>query len=81
MEPQDIFLFFTDGLYEINASTGEEFGQERLLEAVRSRIHLPVDKLFDELLTEARQFSDDKEFDDDVCLVAFEVGHLERSRT
>ena len=78
MAPNDLFLFFTDGLYEIDNEAQEEYGQERLLEAVRQRIHSPADKLFDDLLAEARAFGKRDEFDDDVCLVAFEVTRLEK---
>jgi sigma-B regulation protein RsbU (phosphoserine phosphatase) len=72
----DVLLLFTDGLFEINDATQEEFGQDRLLAAVQKRIHLPPDKLFDELLAEVRQYAGD-EFIDDVCLVAAEVTRLE----
>jgi phosphoserine phosphatase RsbU/P len=80
MAANDLFLLFTDGVYEINAETEEEFGQERLLKAVQQRSHLPPDKLFDELLAEARAFAQREDFDDDVCLVACEVTRLEKGR-
>ena len=80
MAPQDVFLFFTDGLYELTGESEEEFGQERLLEAVRARDQMPPEKLFDELLGEARGFANRQEFDDDVCLVALEVDRLEKGR-
>jgi phosphoserine phosphatase RsbU/P len=80
MAANDLFLLFTDGVYEINAETEEEFGQERLLKAVQQRSHLPPDKLFDELLGEARAFAQREDFDDDVCLVACEVTRLEKGR-
>jgi len=76
LDPNDVLLFFTDGLFEINGETQEEFGQERLLAAVQKRMHLPPEKLFDELLAEVRQYAGD-EFSDDVCLVAAEVTRLE----
>lgn len=72
----DLLLLFTDGLFEINDDTQEEFGQDRLLAAVQKRLHLPPDKLFDELLAEVRQYAGD-EFIDDVCLVAAEITRLE----
>ncbi len=78
MAANDVFLLFTDGLYEIDNENQEEFGQERLLNAVRQRIQLAPDKLFDELLQEARTFGKSEDFDDDVCLVALEVTRLEK---
>jgi sigma-B regulation protein RsbU (phosphoserine phosphatase) len=74
---KDLILFFTDGLYEVNGPDQEEYGQDRLLHAIQKRVHLPPEQLFDELLAEVQDFSLHKEFEDDVCLVAAEVAHLE----
>ena len=79
LEVNDVLLLFTDGLFEINGETQEEFGQDRLLAAVQKRIDLPPEKLFDQLLGEVREYAGD-EFADDVCLVAAEVTRLEGHR-
>src|SRR5436190_14350322 len=79
LEANDVLLLFTDGLFEINGETQEEFGQDRLLKAVQKRIHHPPDELFDEILAEVREYAGD-EFVDDVCLVAAEVTRLEGRR-
>ena len=71
-EPGDLMMLYTDGIYEATNADGEEFGQERLLAAVRRRIALPADRLFDELLAEVRAFTGSDEFEDDVCLVGME---------
>lgn len=76
LEVDDVLLLFTDGLFEINGVTQEEFGYDRLLTAVQQRLKLRPDKLFDELLAEVRAYAGD-EFVDDVCLVAAEVTRLE----
>ncbi len=73
----DLFVLFTDGLFEVDDRGQEEFGQERLLSAVRQRARLPADQLFDELLTTIRKFGSGKEFDDDVCLVGMEINWLD----
>jgi sigma-B regulation protein RsbU (phosphoserine phosphatase) len=72
----DLLVLFTDGLFELTGPENEEFGQERLLRAVRSRIDNPVDRLFDGLLQEVHDFSGVTEFEDDVCLVGAEVHRL-----
>ena len=74
----DLIILFTDGLYEVEGPDHQEYGQERLLAAVRQRTQLPVNQLFDELLVDIRQFSMEKEFDDDVCLVGMEIARLGR---
>jgi serine phosphatase RsbU (regulator of sigma subunit) len=71
--PNDFVFLFTDGIYEMTNAGGEEYGQERLLQAVRKRILKPPEELFEELLAEAQEFSGSREFEDDVCLVGVEA--------
>lgn len=70
---RDLFFFFTDGLYEVEGAGGEEYNQDRLFAAVRKRIKLPPERLFEELLQEIQAFSTRRKFVDDVCLVSMEV--------
>jgi serine phosphatase RsbU (regulator of sigma subunit) len=72
----DLFLFYTDGLFEANGANQQENWKERLLEAVRKRADLHPDPLFDQILQEVKEYSSGKEFDDDVCLVGVEVEWL-----
>jgi serine phosphatase RsbU (regulator of sigma subunit) len=72
----DLILLFTDGLYELDNSRGEEFGQERLLAAVRRHLRLPTERLLDSLLEDVQGFANSAEFEDDVCLVAMEVQRI-----
>lgn len=74
LAPGDLVFLFTDGIYEATNGSGEEFGQERLLGATRRRIRAPAEILFSELLAEVQAFSGNREFEDDVCLVAVEAG-------
>jgi serine phosphatase RsbU (regulator of sigma subunit) len=72
----DLVLFFTDGIYEVDNAAGEIYGQERLLAAVRQRCRQPTEPLLDEILSEVRQFSNAREFEDDVCLVGLDVAKI-----
>ena len=76
LEINDLVLLFTDGLFEVDNAQPEEYGQERLLAAVRQRSRLPAEQLFDELLQDVQRFSGIAEFDDDVCLVGVEVARV-----
>ena len=76
MAVNDLIVFFTDGLYEVEGPAQDEFGEERLLAAVQKRVQLPADQLFDQLLELVRAFSLKPEFDDDVCLVGMEATRL-----
>jgi sigma-B regulation protein RsbU (phosphoserine phosphatase) len=69
----DLIVLYTDGLYEEEGATGEEYGPDRLLAAVRQRVDLPVEQLFDELLADIRQYAGKQGFVDDVCIVGAEV--------
>ena len=69
----DLFLLYTDGIYEANNSTEEEYGQNRLLESARRHLRLPTERFLDALIRDAKQFAGTAEFEDDLCLVAMEA--------
>ena len=73
VSPNDVLLLFTDGLYEAVNPKQEEYGMERLLNTVRQRAAMSVERLFDELLRDVHRFTKSTEFEDDVCLVGVEV--------
>jgi sigma-B regulation protein RsbU (phosphoserine phosphatase) len=72
----DLVVLYTDGLYEVYDVNGQQYGEERLLAALRKRIHLPCTELFDEVLKEMQQFSHTNTFADDVCLVGMEIARV-----
>ena len=72
----DVLVLFTDGAFEEIGTSGEEYGQQRLLDAVRRRATLPPAQLLDGVLAEVQQFSGYGEFEDDVCLVAVQAVRL-----
>lgn len=74
--PHDLLLLFTDGLFEVEGTKGQFYDYPRLLRAVSRRSKLPTEELCRGLIDEVQQFSANKEFSDDVCLVAMEVEHL-----
>jgi sigma-B regulation protein RsbU (phosphoserine phosphatase) len=72
LDPGDVLMLFTDGLYEVVDSKNELYSQAMLVADVQRRSQLPVPKLFDLLLTEIKRFSADGGFTDDVCVVGVE---------
>ncbi len=76
LEPADVVLQFTDGLFEVESADGALYDQRALVEAVSRRADLGAGELCREVLAEVREFSASKEFNDDVCLVAAEVSRL-----
>jgi sigma-B regulation protein RsbU (phosphoserine phosphatase) len=78
LQPDDLLLLYTDGVYEVEGPNDEFFGAPRFVEAVRRRAKLPVEKLFDEVVGELEDYAVRREFSDDVCLFAVEVRRLLR---
>ena len=72
LDPKDLVMLFTDGLYEVQDRKDDLYSQEMLVAGVQRRTQLAAPQLFDELLAEIRRFASDSAFDDDVCLVAVE---------
>ena len=71
IQPGDTVVMYTDGLYELESPDGEEFGEDRLLEAAIRASGLPLAELFTALIGSAGDFSVEGGFNDDVCLVGF----------
>jgi serine phosphatase RsbU (regulator of sigma subunit) len=72
VEAGDGVLIYTDGVFEVSSSEHEEFGEQRLRDAIQRRVALPLDKIFNEVVGEIHEFSSGG-FDDDVCIVGVEV--------
>ncbi|MHA3772145.1 PP2C family protein-serine/threonine phosphatase [Verrucomicrobiota bacterium sgz303538] len=68
-------VMFTDGLYEAENPREESYSRQRLLSAVRRRVSLPCEQLFEEVVAEIQEFSGRDDFDDDVCMVGIDVLH------
>jgi len=73
MSAGDVIMLFTDGMIEAEGHNQEIFSQERLVAAMHKHAGLPTREMLAELLSEIRQFSNQHEFADDVCLVGMEV--------
>lgn len=69
----DLLVLFTDGLSEAQNPGGEEFGEERLQDAIRTRLEMDAAPLFDAMIQEVETFCDHRAFEDDVCLVGLEL--------
>ena len=63
-------MFYTDGVTEAFNADGEEFGESRLVEALRQHRDLPPQRLLTSLVDQVRQFSPHEQRDDITLLVA-----------
>jgi len=66
-------VLFTDGVLEAENRQGEPFFENRLMEIIDRNAAEPVESLLDGILNSVLDFSGDRHFDDDVCLLAIEV--------
>jgi phosphoserine phosphatase RsbU/P len=73
LEPGDFLLFFTDGIIEVEAHNGSQFGIEGLQQGVRSNLDQPTESLLDSIVSDVYKFGASTVLTDDACLVAAEL--------
>jgi serine phosphatase RsbU (regulator of sigma subunit) len=66
----DLFVLYTDGVTESFNEHGEEFGEARLVEALRRRRELPTEAMLASVVDEVRGFSPQEQHDDITLIVA-----------
>jgi serine phosphatase RsbU (regulator of sigma subunit) len=66
----DLLLLYTDGVTEAESPEGQEFGEARLAETLRSQRNLAVDSLLETIVATAQKFSGRHQADDITLLVA-----------
>ena len=72
----DAILLYTDGLYEVLNSNGDEYGANRLMQQANEYRNMDIRELFPLLVETAREFSSGGHFNDDVCMVGCRLMHL-----
>jgi sigma-B regulation protein RsbU (phosphoserine phosphatase) len=70
LAPGDAILLYTDGVTEALNGEGEEFGEERLLQAARQNSQLSLPELLVAVADQARRFSPIEQADDITLIVA-----------
>ena len=77
MAKGDLVMLFTDGLFEVEDSSGTLFSEEQLQATVSRHAALAPEEFFTRVLDDVRKFSQRETFADDVCVVGMEVQHTE----
>lgn len=72
--PGDLFLLFTDGLFEVLNPKGEEFGVSKMMEVIKNNIRYDADELGQHILETINRYSGFAAQADDICLVSVEIG-------
>jgi serine phosphatase RsbU (regulator of sigma subunit) len=73
LDPDDLLVWYTDGVVEGQAPGGEPFGYGRLTASVREHDRLPADKVRDEIIAEMYRHFGDVVQEDDITLVVGKV--------
>ncbi len=73
LTPGDALLVFSDGVLEAGIDRGEEFGEQRLIDAARAAPRTDVEAMLDFLSAEVLRFSPGAQ-GDDVTIVALKCG-------
>jgi serine phosphatase RsbU (regulator of sigma subunit) len=68
--PGDILVLYTDGITESLNHAGDEFGEQRLIEAIGRHRELSPDAMIASIVDEVRQFSSREQHDDITLIVA-----------
>lgn len=80
IKERDLFLLFTDGLFECMNNRGEEFGRERLMRVVEEHRNADLNDLADLMVDAASAFAGHEGPADDVCLVGVEISQKSAAR-
>jgi PAS domain S-box-containing protein len=72
----DLVVLFTDGLFEVETAEDDYYGADRLLAAVRKRMHLAARQLFGEIVAEIQGACITGQFSDDMCLLGVEMRRI-----
>jgi serine phosphatase RsbU (regulator of sigma subunit) len=70
LAPSDILVLYTDGVTEAENSADEEFGEQRLIKAIRECAQAPVQSLLESVAAAVQQFTAGEQADDVTLVVA-----------
>ena len=70
IEPGDIVSMYTDGITEARGKNGEEFGEARLLSALRNNHNLEAASLLGKVEQIVEEFRSDEQHDDLTMIIA-----------
>ncbi len=75
----DILALYTDGVTESTNPAGEEFGEQRLIDALRRYRTLSPREMVEALVGEVERFSPNEQYDDITLIIARCTGTLQES--
>ncbi|MFC1593632.1 SpoIIE family protein phosphatase, partial [Candidatus Neomarinimicrobiota bacterium] len=73
LAPDNIAVFFTDGIMEAQSSDGKEFGIDRILNIVKCEQKATAQQIVEFIYKEVRSFSENQPQEDDITSVIFKI--------
>ena len=73
IKPDDVFILYTDGIFEATSPGGEEFGLPRVRQAIENNLAQDLPHICHALLEELNDFTETQSLPDDICIVGVEV--------
>jgi len=73
LHPGDRLYLYTDGLYEIANSSGQELGEDRLAEWLKEQRNAPLEEGLNRVLAQARDWGGGQPLKDDLSLLGVEI--------
>lgn len=73
LEPDDLFILYTDGLSDADDDDAVPYGKDRLPAVIRDRSSAAPSELFDFLLDDVHAFAGRKNLQDDICVLGVEM--------
>jgi serine phosphatase RsbU (regulator of sigma subunit) len=70
LAPGDVFVLYTDGVTEASNDAGEEFGEARLIDALRQHRGQPCSEMLAAITTDVQQFSSNHQHDDITLIIS-----------
>jgi sigma-B regulation protein RsbU (phosphoserine phosphatase) len=69
IEPEELLVIYSDGVTEAMNSKTEEFGEDKLLDIIKSNLNFSAKELIDKIVTEVKAHSIKVEQSDDITLM------------
>ena len=73
IEPGQVIVIGTDGIWEMRNKAGEMFGKEAFMEIIRNNHTASARQIVDTVTERLEQFREDKAQEDDITLVVIKV--------
>ena len=73
LEPGQVIVIGTDGIWETHNNSGEMFGKEALMEIIRNNHTLSARQIVETVIETLEQFRGDLASEDDITLVVIKV--------